>query len=143
MVNRHSVGVALCLLPLAAWPLQPGRYVIEVEAQLPNVARVAAPQVFEVCLDQLDFESGAAYVPRWPSPIQRCALRLGEHDAQHAITYIECAGPNAASAKGWFEATPSGFQGRYSMQMGGKNMTMSETQHARLVEARASCAVAR
>ncbi|HZF22834.1 MAG TPA: hypothetical protein VE030_05125, partial [Burkholderiales bacterium] len=43
---------------------------------------------------------------------------------------IACAGPNRGSAVAVFETTGSAYRGNIKMNMGGKNMSMSETQVA-------------
>jgi hypothetical protein len=41
---------------------------------------------------------------------------------------IACAGPNRGSAVATFETKGTTYRGTIKMNMGGKNMTMSETQ---------------
>jgi uncharacterized protein DUF3617 len=108
----------------------PGLYEIEVRLGLPNVLEVAPPTKLAGCLTGAEIESGRAFFVRSESPLRACAL-TDYTAAGTAVRYrIGCPGPNAASAEAEFETTPVSYRGVIRMQMGGKNMTMSETQVA-------------
>jgi hypothetical protein len=121
----------LALLAGAGPPaVAPGLYEIEVRLGLPNVLEVGPPTTIRRCLTPTDIESGQAFFVRSESPLRACALT--DHAATgSSVRYrIRCPGPNAASAEAEFETTPAGYRGVIRMVMGGKNMTMSETQTA-------------
>jgi Protein of unknown function (DUF3617) len=108
----------------------PGLYDIEVRLGLPNVLEVGPPTSLRRCLTGEEIESGQAFFVRSENPLRACALT--DHAATGtSVRYrIRCPGPNAASAEAEFETTTAGYRGVIRMVMGGKNMTMSETQVA-------------
>jgi hypothetical protein len=119
-------------IPADAGPpaVAPGLYDIEVRLGLPNVLEVGPPTRLRRCLTAAEIESGRAFFVRSENPLRACALT--DHVATGtSVRYrIACPGPNAASAHAEFETTAGGYRGVIRMQMGGKNMTMSETQIA-------------
>lgn len=108
----------------------PGLYEIEVRIGMPHVLRVGEPHQVRRCVSAADLESGSAFFVLSEHPLQACALVDYRAAAGVARYRIVCPGPNAAGAEGEFERTPTGYRGTISMQMGGKNMTMYETQAA-------------
>jgi hypothetical protein len=123
--------VLVALLAHADGPaIAPGLYEIEVRLGLPNVLEVGPPTRLTRCLTRPEIESGQAFFVRSENPLRACALT--DHTATGgAVRYrIRCPGPNAASADAEFETTAAGYRGVIRMVMGGKNMTMSETQVA-------------
>ncbi len=127
--------VSLSVLP-AAWAeaepgaLAPGLYDIEVRINLPYVLEVSPPKRLMRCLTASAIESGQAFFVLSENPIKACPLTDYQATPTTAHYRIRCPGANAASAEGDFETTATGYRGTISMQMGGKNMTMSETQVA-------------
>jgi hypothetical protein len=134
---RWLVGllVSVSALP-ATWAaaepqtFTPGLYDIEVRLDLPHVLEVAPPTRSTRCLTAGAIETGRAFFVRSENPIRACPLSDYQATATTARYQIRCPGPNAASAEAQFETTATGYRGTISMQMGGKNMTMSETQVA-------------
>jgi hypothetical protein len=108
--------------------LAPGLYDIEIRIDLPHVLEVAPPKRVTRCLTASAIESGRAFFVLSENPIRACPLTDYRATTTTARYRIRCPGPNAASAEGEFETTATGYRGTISMQMGGKNMTMSETQ---------------
>jgi hypothetical protein len=86
------------------------------------------------CLTASAIESGQAFFVLSENPIRACPVTDYRATPTTARYDIRCPGANAASAEGDFETTATGYRGTISMQMGGKNMTMSETQVAVRVE---------
>jgi Protein of unknown function (DUF3617) len=111
-------------------PFAPGLYEIEVRLGLPNVLEVAPPRRLLRCLTASEIESGRVFFVRSENPIRACALADYEATGTTVRYRISCLGPNAASAEAEFETSAGGYRGAIRMQMGGKNMTMSETQVA-------------
>lgn len=108
--------------------LTPGLYLVEVRISLPNVQDVAAPIVLTRCISPADLKSGQAFFVLSDNPLKNCDL-LDYQAAADTVAYrIVCRGPNMGSAVGLFEATGTAYRGSIKMNMGGKNMTMSETQ---------------
>jgi hypothetical protein len=124
--------VTVGAIPTAAGPLAvaPGLYEIEVRVDLPNVLQVGPSSRFRRCLTATEIESGQAFFVRSENPIRSCALADFAATGTTARYRIRCPGPNAASGEAEFEPTAGGYRGAVRMQMGGKNMTMSETQNA-------------
>jgi hypothetical protein len=123
-----GAGVA----PAAAEPpgLAPGLYAIEVRIGLPNVLEVGPPHQLTRCVTAGEIASGQAFFVRSENPIAACE-QVDVAATATAVRYrIHCPGPNAASADAEFETGDQGYRGTIRMTMGGKNMTMSETQVA-------------
>ena len=114
---------------IAANPLlAPGLYQVDVRIALPNVQDVAAPFVVTRCVRPADLESGEAFSILSENPLRICDL-LDYQTTEGAVSYrIACPGPNKGSAVAVFQTTATTFRGSIEMNMGGKNMTMSETQ---------------
>ncbi len=113
--------------------LTPGEYRTEVRIHLPNVQDVAAPLVIDRCLSAEDLASGRAFFVLSDNPLKYCALRDYQVTGNAASYRIVCPGPNMGSALGKFETVGSTYRGSIFMNMGGKNMTMSETQIGRRI----------
>ena len=129
-----SVALLTCALPApaaaadAVW--SPGLYRVEVKIGLPNVPAVAPPMQTTRCLTRTDLENGSAFGVLSDNSIKTCPVFDYELTGSTATYQIVCPGPNAASAVAEFQATRTGYRGVIKMQMGAKNMTMSETQIA-------------
>ena len=126
-----SVSALLTLWGTAQPPaFRPGLYNIEVRLELPYVLDVSPPRRLTRCLTASAIKSGRAFFVLSENPISACPLSDYRATGTTARYRIRCPGPNAASAEGEFETTATGYRGTISMQMGAKNMTMSETQVA-------------
>jgi hypothetical protein len=113
--------------------LTPGLYQVEVRIALPNVQDVAAPLVLTRCVTPPDLQSGRAFFVLSDNPLKNCALLDYQVTADTATYRIACPGPNMGSAVGAFGLTGTAYRGSIKMNMGGKNMTMSETQVGRRI----------
>jgi hypothetical protein len=100
---------------------------------LPNVQDVAAPLVLTRCVTPPDLQSGRAFFVLSDNPLKNCALLDYQVTADTATYRIACPGPNMGSAVGAFGLTGTAYRGSIKMNMGGKNMTMSETQVGRRI----------
>lgn len=113
--------------------LTPGLYQVEVRIDLPNVQQAAPPIVLTRCVSPPDLESGQAFFVLSENPLKHCDL-LDYQASTDAATYrIACPGPNKGSAVAVFETAGTAYRGSIKMNMGGKNMTMSETQVGRRI----------
>jgi hypothetical protein len=118
--------------PAAADPLpSPGLYRVEVRISLPNVQDTAAPLLLTRCLNAADMESGRAFFVLSDNPLKTCDQLDYRMHAGMAVYRIACPGPNKGSAVAVFETTATTYRGTIKMNMGGKNMTMSEVQVAK------------
>jgi hypothetical protein len=135
VIARASVIAALATIGSGAAdpPLTPGLYQVEVRIALPNVQDVAAPMVLTRCVSPADLSSGQAFFVLSDNPLKNCDLLDYQVTAGTATYRIVCPGPNMGSAVAVFETTRTTYRGSIKMNMGGKNMTMSETQAGRRV----------
>jgi hypothetical protein len=108
--------------------LLPGMYQVEVRISLPNVAVAAPPMLAARCITADDLKSGQAFFILSDNPLKQCGLVDYQTTASAALYRIVCAGPNRGSAVAVFDTNPDSYRGTIRMNMGGKNMTMSETQ---------------
>jgi len=108
--------------------LTPGLYQIEIRISLPNVQDVAVPLVVNRCISSDDLESGQAFFVLSDNPLKTCELVDYQATAGTATYRIACTGPNRGSAVAVFDTRSTNYRGTIKMNMGGKNMTMSETQ---------------
>ncbi len=134
-IARAIVTAALAAIgsAVAASLLTPGLYRIEVRIALPNVQDVAAPLVVSRCVSAADVESGRAFFVLSENPLRQCELLDYENTGSKATYRIACPGPNRGSAVGVFDTSATAYRGSIKMNMGGKNMTMSETQVGRRI----------
>jgi hypothetical protein len=113
--------------------LTPGLYQVEVRISLPNVQDVAAPLLVTRCLGAEDLQTGRAFSILSDNPLKSCDLVDYQATAGTAIYRIACAGPNRGSAVAVFDTKAFAYRGTIKMNMGGKNMTMSETQSGKRI----------
>jgi Protein of unknown function (DUF3617) len=142
---EHSMStrvlVLLALFAAQAGPaaadvaLTPGWYEVQVELSLPNTYNLALRTTVRHCVTAADLVTGRAFFVLSEHPIRACALQDYEAHQETAHYRIACAGPNAASAVAEFELQQTHYRGMIHIRMGGKNMTMVETQYAMRVAA--------
>lgn len=108
--------------------LRPGLYEVEVRISLPNVGEAAPPSLVTRCITPDDVRSGGAFFILSDNPLRRCDVLDYETTASTVVYRIECAGPNRGSAVATFDIKQNTYRGTIKMNMGGKNMIMSETQ---------------
>lgn len=124
-----AVGVSMAAgSDPANLPLNPGLYQVEVRISLPNVQDTAAPIVLTRCVRSADLRSGQAFFVLSDNPLKNCDLLDYQVTPDTAAYRIACPGPNRGSAVAVFDTTGTAYHGNIKMNMGGKNMTMSETQ---------------
>jgi len=121
--------------PAADPALEPGLYQVEVRISLPNVAVAAPPMKLTRCIVPDDLLSGRAFFVLSDNPLRECAMADYQTSAAAARYRIECPGPNRGSAVAVFDVRQNSYRGTISMNMGGKNMTMSETQVGKRISA--------
>jgi hypothetical protein len=110
--------------------IAPGRYRITVTQELPNVLRAGAPVTIEECVSAQRIASGAAFGVRGENPITSCEIADLAVDSAVLCYRIGCPEPNSPHAKARFVRTPSGYEGAIYLNMGGKNMTLTERHRA-------------
>lgn len=110
--------------------LQPGCYDVTVSLELPHLEDLNMSKVTRIVLtaDEGDNNHGLAVLSD-NNPLSRCPISNIHQDGVDALTFdIVCEGKNQAKASARYVFAPGLFRGRITMQMGGKNMTMTEVQ---------------
>ena len=108
-------------------------YEVTARIELPNVAPVAEPIRATLCLTAEALRTAAAFRVLSRNPLAACARSDVTVSCAATTFRIACPGPNAPWALARFEVTGRGFKGAIHMNMGGKNMTMTERQSARRI----------
>jgi Protein of unknown function (DUF3617) len=117
--------------------LATGSYEVEVRLELPHLEEWAVTKLATVCITD-DEASRGLVVLSDNNPLATCPISNVRQDGEILSFDIRCEGRNAARASATFSLAPQQFRGRIAMVMGGKNMTMTETQVGRRIGA---CAV--
>ena len=143
MSNRSAICLTLIL---AAAPLgqghagedllAAGRYDVDVRLELPHVEDLNMKKTAAICVmpDGRDSSRGLTVLGD-NNPLSRCPASNVRQDGSLLTFDIVCEGTNAARASASYTLSETAFRGRITMKMGGKNMTMSETQVGRRVGA--------
>jgi hypothetical protein len=112
--------------------LPAGSYAITTRLEVPHLERWAIDKTTTVCL------SGQATDGRMPipvlsdnSPYAACGAANLVIDHGRLEYDVLCPGRGSAKAHAAYSLATDGFAGRVAMVLGGKNMTMTEVQHAR------------
>ena len=113
---------------------QPGLYEIEVELKLPHLEGTSAKQRLKRCLvsNQIEKDFGLKVLSQ-NNPLSKCPHSNISPQGNKLNFYIKCPGQNGAKGFAFYELQPTSFSGHIKMQMGGKNMTMSEWQNGRRI----------
>ncbi|MFZ0848277.1 MAG: DUF3617 family protein [Hyphomicrobiaceae bacterium] len=135
---RFGIAALVCLLPASpatsvdAVRLRPGLYEVGVRLDLPNIAGAAVSKVAMICLPAEDSAGNHGLVALSDNnPLAHCPV-VNVRQEGDALTFdIVCPGGNAAIASAKYLLTADTFAGRITMKLGGKNMTMTETQSGR------------
>jgi len=140
---RHVLALILIAPGLAgpaaavdAITLQPGRYEVSVRLDLPNIEGAAAAKVTSLCVPVQDgVGSHGLGALSENNPLARCPVSNVRQEGAALSFDIVCQGGNAAIAFASYRLAGDAFDGRISMKLGGKNMTMTETQTGRRIGA--------
>lgn len=108
---------------------QAGAYEVRYRLELPHVEN-RTEETTVVCLPQPGAPTGFAVLSA-NNPLGHCPAANVRREGGALSFDIVCPGGNAAKAFALFDVTTDGFQGRIAMNMGGKNMTMTEVQRGR------------
>lgn len=129
------VGSVIGLAQAGQEPLlQAGAYEVEVIVTLPHVERWAGTTAATICIPRAD-DGDAAPLPvlSGNNPLANCPATHVQRQGDTLSFDIQCEGRNAARGRAVYTLMPRAFEGRIAMVMGGKNMTMTETQKGRRV----------
>jgi uncharacterized protein DUF3617 len=112
--------------------LAPGLYEVHVRLDLPNLAGAAASRLATLCVPDDDRAGNHGLVVLSENnPLARCPVANARQEGGVLTFDIICPGGNAASASASYLLAAETFEGRISIKLGGKNMTMTETQTGR------------
>jgi hypothetical protein len=133
-VLAASIVIASLGAALADGALQGGAYEVEVRLELPHIEDRVARKTATVCIADgvSDGTSGLAVLSD-NNPLADCPARNVRAGADWLSFEIVCSGGNAATASATYTLAAERFEGRIAMKMGGKNMTMTETQVGRRI----------
>ena len=127
--------LVICAVHAEDAALKPGFYEVTVTLEMPNVVTGIGPGTVHRCVTTADLLTGNAFGVLGENPIRSCPIADYSISANRALYRIACPGPNAPSAVGAFDLASSSYRGVITMNMGGKNMTMSERQRGRRIGA--------
>jgi hypothetical protein len=107
-----------------------------VRVELPHIDGAAARQTGIVCITEAarDGTFGLAVLSA-NNPLARCPAEYVRLESDTLTFDIMCQGGNAARGAATYALSIDRFHGRIAMKMGGKNMTMAETQSGRRIGA--------
>ncbi len=132
VVAAGIIGTAGAGAPQAT--LMNGAYEVEVRLELPHLESWAVKKLATVCISDPDDSGGRGLaVLSGNNPLARCPISKVQQDGERLTFDIICEGRNAARASATFLLASQQFRGRIAMVMGGKNMTMTETQVGRRI----------
>ena len=114
--------------------IQDGLYQVVVNLDLPHLEGMGATKTSTVCIST----SGAnpthgLTVLSENNPLGKCPASNLSRDGGTFKFEVHCEGKNAAEGFASYQLFPDRFQGAIVMKMGGKNMTMTETQTGKRV----------
>lgn len=110
--------------------LKPGAYEVAYRLELPHIES-RDETVVRVCLG--DAALTGLPVLSANNPLAHCPVKNVRRDGRELLFDIVCPGGNTAKAYALFDLRADAFEGRIAMNMGGKNMTMTEVQRGRRV----------
>lgn len=125
---RIFLMLAICCWSTVATAgdLRKGRYVVTVEPRIPNVDLRHSKMEVEVCWRGVG-HTRMPLGPLGPGPLKSCPANARSTEGGIEVS-TKCPGPNMGWALSRYRLTRDGFRGWVSMNMGGKNMTVTERQ---------------
>lgn len=119
---------------LAAEPrLQPGLYEVKSRVEMPNLGEVVPARQVERCIRADASVAEAIRLVLDNNPLRDCPSGTVTTSGDMLTFEIVCAGPNKPRAVAAFAVAKDRFDGLFRLNMGGKNMTMTEHQTARRI----------
>lgn len=136
------------LFPISAWAfaahgasagvsrIEAGEYEVAVRLELPHVEDSSAQKTATICVTSAsDNANHGLTVLSENNPLATCPISNVRENGDTLTFDIKCPGGNAAIASAKYSLKGHLFHGRITMKMGGKNMTMTETQVGRRIGA--------
>jgi len=141
--HRTLLGTILALMvvppvlgeaPADEVSLPVGSYAITTRLELPHLERWAIDKTRTICLSA---QAAGGHIPipilSENNPYAACAVANLVIDHGKLEYDVLCPGRGSAKAHAAYVLSAGHFAGRVAMVLGGKNMTMTEVQHARRV----------
>jgi Protein of unknown function (DUF3617) len=109
-----------------------GTYEVSIRLELPHVEDQGAFKIANICIaaPASGGNHGLAVLSE-NNPLAHCPASNVREEGDTLTFDIICPGGNAAIASAKYTLGAQRFEGRIDMKMGGKNMTMTETQAGR------------
>jgi Protein of unknown function (DUF3617) len=117
------------MAPAAA--LEPGEYEVTVRLDLPHVEGATEPKTARICVTGGGNDTHGLTVLIASHAFAGCATANIREDGGTLTFDLVCPGPNSGAASARYALREQDFDGTIAMTMGGKNMTMTETQRGR------------
>lgn len=108
--------------------LQGGQYSVDVRLELPHLEDLNMVKTATICVTPDGGDSRGLAVLSDNNPLSRCPVSNAQQSGNVLTFDIVCEGKNQARATASYVLSADSFRGRITMRMGGKNMTMAETQ---------------
>lgn len=122
----HSMRAA------SLWP-QNGSYEITARLELPHLERWSVDRTTVLCLPVSRGTDIPVPVLSANNPFAKCTASNLVVDGPKLEYDIVCPERGAAKGHAVYKFSAGAFSGRVAMVLGGKNMTMTEVQHARRI----------
>jgi hypothetical protein len=140
MPSVMTMAVSICMAPMGMAPpavaLEPGEYEVTVRLDLPHVEGATEARTVHICVTS-GSNGPRGKDTRGLAPLiadhafAGCAASHIREDGGTLTFDLVCPGPNSAAASASYALGEHDFDGRIVMTMGGKNMTMTESQRGR------------
>lgn len=116
----------------AAASLDNGAYEVVVNLDLPHLEGLGASRTATICVDnESKAPARGLVVLSENNPLAHCPASNVIETSTELKFEVHCEGKNAAEGHAAYTLLGDHFEGRIDMKMGGKNMTMTETQKGR------------
>lgn len=123
--------------PVAALDLglASGAYDVTVRLELPHLDTGTATKVTRLCVEEeAENPTFGLGVLSDNNPLAKCPhTKIDSSDSGVLRFDVVCPGTNTGQASATFDLFEDRFEGRITMKMGGKNMTMTEVQRGHRV----------
>jgi hypothetical protein len=113
---------------------QAGAYEVAVSLRLPHIEGDTATKTETICLHGAGWSTNRGLaVLSDNNALAKCPIINLRNDRDRLTFDIVCEGPNAPRATASYSLKTDAFDGRIAMNMGGKNMTMTELQSGKRI----------
>ncbi|KAB1070235.1 DUF3617 family protein [Methylobacterium planeticum] len=133
IATRIGLTLALGLSASAAPAAEamPGAYTVETRVELPHLEDLNSRSLASLCITADAERAHGLGSLSANTPLAGCPLANVDRAGEVLTFDIVCAGKNQARGSARFVMAAERFEGRITMRLGGKNMTMTEVQSGR------------